>query len=260
MSTTRRPVGRMAGRTLSTCAPSILTRAVQARLRAHPEVFHRSWLAAGVTAVFDVGGFAWTLRMRDDAEGSTEAPHVSAAGPLLSTVDHWLNLPAERQFMVLTDSSATPGVRYLKAMGADAVKVWFIVRSGNDFAAMERAVLTAGEEAKRAGLPLIVHATGLREAKVALRAGARLLVHSVDNVPVDDEFIQLCRKNGTVYCPTLTVRDGYVRLAESVAGGTPPPSDDPHGVVDSLTRAHLAATPELWRAASASRARYRAPR
>ena len=40
--------------------------------------------------------------MRDEAERSTRAPHVSAAGPLLSTVDHWLNVPAERQFMVLT--------------------------------------------------------------------------------------------------------------------------------------------------------------
>ncbi len=217
--------------------------AVEARLRAHPERFHRAWLASGVTAVFDVGGFPWTLRMRDDAERSTEAPHVSAAGPLLTTVDHWLNLPAERQFMLMRDSaSAHEGVRYLKAIGADAVKVWFIVRAGSDFAAMERAVLAAGEEARRVGLPLIVHATGLREAKVALRAGARLLVHSVQDLPVDDEFLELCRRNGALYCPTLSVRDGYVRMAESVTDGTPPVVDDPNAVVDSLTLAHIAAT------------------
>ncbi len=222
--------------------------AVEARLQAHPERFHRAWLASGVTAVFDVGGYPWTLRMRDDAEHSTEAPHVSTAGPLLTTVDHWLNLPAERQFMVLRDSaSAHEGVRYLKAIGADAVKVWFIVRAGSDFAALERAVLAAGEAARRAGLPLIVHATGLREAKVALRAGARLLVHSVQDLPVDDEFLDLCRHNGALYCPTLSVRDGYVRMAESVTNGTPPAVDDPNGVVDSLTLAHLAATPTTAR-------------
>jgi imidazolonepropionase-like amidohydrolase len=222
--------------------------AVEARLRAHPERFHRAWLASGVTAVFDVGGFPWTLRMRDDAERSTEAPHVSAAGPLLSTVDHWLNLPAERQFIVLRDSAAAEeGVRYLRAIGADAVKVWFIVRPGSDFAAMEQAVRAAGVAARRAGLPLIVHATGLREAKAALRAGARLLVHSVDDLPVDQEFLTLCRRESTIYCPTLTVRDGYARLAESVSSGRPPAVDDPNGVVDSLTLANLASTPEAAR-------------
>jgi imidazolonepropionase-like amidohydrolase len=222
--------------------------AVEARLRAHPERFHRAWLASGVTAVFDVGGYPWTLAMRDEAEQGTRAPHVSTAGPLLSTLDHWLNLPAERQFIVLRDStSARDGVRYLKSIGADAVKVWFIVRPADDFPALERAVLAAGREARAAGLPLIVHATGLREAKAALRAGARLLVHSVFDLPVDDEFLGLCRTNGTFYCPTLTVSDGYGRLAESVAGGEAPRPDDPNGVVDSLTLAHLAATPATAR-------------
>lgn len=217
---------------------------VEAGLSAHPERFHRTWLASGVTAVFDVGGFPWTLRMRDEAEKTTRAPHVSTAGPLLSTIDHWLNTPAERQFMVLKDSAAArDGVHYLKSVGADAVKVWFIVRPQDDFAANERAVMAAGAEARRAGLPLIVHATGLKEAKVALRAGARYLVHSVQDLPVDAEFLDLAKQNGTIYCPTLTVRDGYVRLAESVASGAPPPVDDPNGVVDSLTLAHLAATP-----------------
>lgn len=221
---------------------------VQARLRATPERFHRSWLASGVTAVFDVGGFPWTLRMRDDAARSTEAPHVATAGPLLSTLDHWLNLPAERQFIHITsDSAARAGVRYLKATGSDAVKVWFIVRRGMDFAALERAVVAAGEEARRAGLPLIVHATGLREAKAALRAGARLLVHSVDDAPVDAEFIALAKRNMTIYCPTLTVRDGYLRMYRAAAEGRPPASDDPNAVLDSLTRAHVLATPEVAR-------------
>jgi imidazolonepropionase-like amidohydrolase len=226
----------------------------EARLRAHPERFHRSWLASGVTAVFDVGGYPWTMRMRDDAERNTEAPHVAAAGPLLSTIDFWLNLPAERQFIFLHDStSARDGVRYLKSLGASAVKVWFIVRPGSDFAAMERAVMAAGVEARRAGLPLIVHATGLREAKAALRAGAKFLVHSVQDLPVDVEFLALAKASGTIYCPTLTVRDGYVRLYRSAAEGRAPSVDDPNGVLDSLTLAHIASTPEAARRAGASR-------
>ena len=88
------------------------------RLREHPERFHRAWLACGVTAVFDVGGYPWTLAMARAAEATTEAPHVAAAGSLLSTVDHWLNLAAERQFIYLADSAtAVEGVRYLASLG-----------------------------------------------------------------------------------------------------------------------------------------------
>ncbi|HEY3216888.1 MAG TPA: amidohydrolase family protein [Candidatus Eisenbacteria bacterium] len=231
------------------------------RLREHPEVFQRAWLASGVTAVFDVGGYPWTVAMAHAAESNWEAPHIAAAGPLLSTVDHWLNLPAERQFIHLHDStSAVEGVRYLKALGVAAVKVWFIVRPGSDFQAMERAVHVAGEEARRAGLPLIVHATGLREAKAALKAGAKLLVHSVDDHLVDAEFLTLAKRNGTLYCPTLTVRDGGRRMADAVLDGNAPTLDDPNGAVDSLTRALVAATSAEARRAGATARRYRATR
>jgi imidazolonepropionase-like amidohydrolase len=218
---------------------------VEQRLREHPEVFQRAWLACGVTSVFDVGGYAWTVAMAHAAEANTEAPHMSAAGPLLSTLDFWLNLPAERQFMYLPDSTAAvQGVRYLKSIGADAVKVWFIVRPGSDLDAMARNVMTAGAEAKRQGLPLIVHATGLPEAKAALRAGARLLVHSVMDVPVDAEFLRLAKEARAFYCPTLTVIDGYGKIPLAAHTGAEPAIDDPLGAVDSLTRARVASTPE----------------
>ena len=218
---------------------------VEKRLREHPEVFQRAWLACGVTSVFDVGGYAWTVSMAHAAEANTDAPHIAAAGPLLSTYDFWLNLPAERQFMYLNDStSAIEGVRYLKSIGADAVKVWFIVRPGSDLEAMARNVSVAGAEARREGLPLIVHATGLAEAKAALRAGARLLVHSVMDVPVDGEFLRLAKEAHTFYCPTLTVSDGYGKIPLAARTGAAPAIDDPLGAVDSLTRARIASTPE----------------
>ena len=218
---------------------------VEKRLREHPEVFQRAWLTCGVTSVFDVGGYAWTVSMAHAAEANTDAPHIAAAGPLLSTYDFWLNLPAERQFMYLNDStSAIEGVRYLKSIGADAVKVWFIVRPGSDLEGMARNVNVAGAEAKREGLPLIVHATGLAEAKAALRAGARLLVHSVMDVPVDGEFLRLAKEAHTFYCPTLTVSDGYGKIPLAARTGAAPAIDDPLGAVDSLTRARIASTPE----------------
>src|SRR5262249_28153354 len=58
-------------------------------LRSHPERFFRSYLCSGVTAVFDVGGYPWTWGLRARAQTDSGAPHVAAAGPLLSTLDHW---------------------------------------------------------------------------------------------------------------------------------------------------------------------------
>jgi imidazolonepropionase-like amidohydrolase len=217
---------------------------VEADLRAHPERWFRSYLCSGVTAVFDVGGYPWTWDLRARAESDTAAPHVAAAGPLLSTLDHWLNLPAERQFIYLADAKvAHDGVLYLSAHGASAVKVWFINNKDRDFDQMAEAVKAAGEEAHARHLPLIVHATGLAEAKAALRAGADLLVHSVWDLPVDGEFLDLAKKNGTIYCPTLTVAGGYDRMNRSVVSGTPPEVDDPGGCVDEETIARIASTP-----------------
>jgi imidazolonepropionase-like amidohydrolase len=54
-----------------------------------------------------------------------------------------------------------------------------------------------------------VHATELVVAKSALRAGADLLVHSVVDAPVDDEFIALARGRKAIYCPTIFVMSSY---------------------------------------------------
>ena len=216
---------------------------VEADLQEHPDRFFRSHLCSGVTAVFDVGGYPWTLAMARRERVDTHAPHVAAAGPLLSTLDHWLNLPAERQFIFLKDAeSARTGVAYLKSIGAAAVKVWYIVRPDLPVEKSAPAVLAAGEEARKAKLPLIVHATGLAEAKVAIQAGAHLLVHSVIDKPVDEEFLALAKKNGTMYCPTLTVFGGYYRMAQAVVTKRPAAVDDPNGCVDKETLGKVAET------------------
>jgi imidazolonepropionase-like amidohydrolase len=189
---------------------------VQARLAARPESFFRAYTCSGVTAVFDVGGFAWSWTLPARAERDLTAPHVAAAGPLLSTVDHPpTTLPDMRQIVqVATDSAARAMVRANVARGTDAVKFWVVLRPGADTAAVAATVRAAGEEAHRLGVPFIVHATTLWSAKTALRAGADLLVHSVDDSIVDDEFLTLARQHGTAYTPTLTVYDGYRQVAE----------------------------------------------
>lgn len=179
-----------------------------------PTRFYRSWLCSGVTATFDVGGYPWTWGLRDDAERSTDAPHVAAAGPLLSTRDHWLNVPAERQFLhIASDSAVQAGAHYLVANSTDAIKVWYLVsENAQDTAAWAGRIRMAGKLASDADIPLIVHATNLWAATRALEAGAKLLVHGVADRPVDAAFISLAKRNGTVYTPTLVVNDGYRQL------------------------------------------------
>src|SRR6185503_1460038 len=99
--------------------------------------------------------------------------------------------------------------------------------------------------ARKRDLPLIVHATGLAEAKQALRAGANVLVHSVEDVAVDQEFIDLAKRNGTIVIPTLTVIDGYVRMFRGVVDRKAPTIDDPNRCVDAATRAKVAETATL---------------
>jgi len=219
---------------------------VEADLHAQPERLYRSYLCSGVTSVFDVGGYPWTLELQERTSRSTTAPRVVAAGPLLSTIDFWLNLPDQRQFIYMSDEAAVrAAVRAHKAWGAAAIKVWYIMPpQPPDTARVSALVHAAGDEARKVGLPLIVHATGLWEAKDAVRAGARVLVHSVWSAPVDDEFLTLVRRQGTIYVPTLTVPDGY----RQVAARRFERDRQPLACVDPATRVKALATDTVARA------------
>lgn len=205
-------------------------------LRREPERFHRAWLCSGVTSVFDVGGYTWTFDLARATRSATDAPRVVAAGPLLSTIDHWVNLPTMRQFIFMrSDSLVRSAVRAQAATGAEAVKVWYIDLPDSVRRHMRPLLDLAGAEAARAGLPLIVHATELRTAKEALAAGAKVLVHSIETDTVDAALIALARRNGTIVIPTLTVAEGYT----DVILGRSPAARYPLDCVDPATRAKL---------------------
>ena len=218
---------------------------VVADLQRRPERFFRSYLCSGVTSVFDVGGYPWTWDLEPRTSRSTAAPLVRAAGPLLSTRDFWLNLPGEKQFIYMTDEETVrQAVRAHRARRSRAVKVWYILSSEmRDTARLSRLVHAAGDETRKAGLPFIVHATGLWQAKDAVRAGATLLVHSVQSDSVDAEFIRITRERGTVYTPTLVVSDGYLQVAQRHVAR----ERQPLACVDPETRARVLATDTVAR-------------
>jgi imidazolonepropionase-like amidohydrolase len=181
-----------------------------ARNKARLPVTFRTWLASGVTSVADVGGPFWNFTVREAAAMSEIAPRVAVAGPLISMVDRTkLDLGDPPIITAAAPAAARALVKKQVAHKPDYIKVWYIHRPGDDMKAQEAIVRAVAEEAHAAGIRLAVHATELEVAKSALRAGADILVHSVTDAPVDDEFIRLARERKAIYCPTIFVMSSY---------------------------------------------------
>ncbi|MXO76032.1 amidohydrolase family protein [Altererythrobacter aerius] len=91
----------------------------------------------------------------------------------------------------------------------DVLKVfadgWRYGRDG-DLMSMNRPTLAAiVADAHKAGKPVVTHTVTLEGAKVAAAAGVDALGHGIGDALVDDELIDLMRRNGTAYVPTLVV-------------------------------------------------------
>jgi imidazolonepropionase-like amidohydrolase len=73
------------------------------------------------------------------------------------------------------------------------------------------------DEAHKKGYRVAAHIVLLADAKGVLKAGADFIAHSVRDVPVDDEFIQLMKQRDIYYCPTLTREISTYVYAETPA-------------------------------------------
>ena len=200
-------------------------------LAAHPERFHRANLCSGVTSVFDVGGFPWTYTIARRSRNATDAPRVVATGPLLSTIMLDQEMLGQFTFMA-GDSTVRAAVRAHQASGAEALKVWYLEVPDSLRPHAKAMLMAAGDEARKLGLRLVVHATELARAKEAIEAGAVVLVHDVFSSTVDPEFLVAARRGGTIVIPTLTVLEGYADLFLGRSPGWRYPLD----CVDPTTR------------------------
>lgn len=218
-------------------------------LKENPHRAHRSYLCSGVTGVFDAGGYPWTAALGAEAEHNSEKVHITAAGPLITHVTQAFPLFAamgESAFLPMTtDEEAVASVKELAQMGAKAVKVWYAPPQPDQQEILDARLMLIGREAKSAGLPLVLHATDLRGAKVAIRAGAHALLHSVEDQLVDEEFLTLAKKHGVYYAPTLTVSRNWARGFVAIATGMAYPVDDPNNCIDAVTMAKIADSDSL---------------
>lgn len=178
----------------------------------------KRYLASGITAVVDMGGPFWNFHTRDLAAATAEAPRVAVAGPLISTVSRpQLDLGDPPIIKAATPKDARRLVKLQLEQSPDLVKIWFILPPSGDVSENLDVVKAAIDEAHKGGVRVAVHATQLETARAAVLAGADILVHSVDDKPVDEEFVGLLKMAKVIYCPTLIVLEGY---AEVLGGNT----------------------------------------
>lgn len=181
---------------------------IQERL---PNTF-ASYLRAGVTAVADVGGPMLNFDIRSQANSTKKAPRVIVAGPLISTVANpKLDIGDPPIVKVSSNEEVDKLVQQLADQKADLVKIWFIVSPQLNFEDNLKLIQRTIDQSHAKGIRVAVHATQLATAKEAVRAGADILVHSVDDKEVDDEFIKLLKQKGTIYTSSISVLDGYNR-------------------------------------------------
>ena len=167
------------------------------------------YIVSGVTSVIDRGGPFSSLEIRAFAEAQNAAPRIALSGPMLTTYrPSEADRPDATGHHIETPDQARAMVSRLAAAGVDLIKIHF-VPDGTALDATLAWVRAAVEEAGSHGLPVTVHATRAALARAVIEVGASQLVHSVDDYPVDEEFVRLLSDSGAVYTTTLLVYEGY---------------------------------------------------
>ncbi len=176
-----------------------------------PDYFRR-YLRLGITTIMDVGGPFKNFVVRDEVAKEQLSPNVLVTGPLFSSYQP-AALTTDDPPILKISSKAEAEVLFNKMLPnkPDFIKVWYIVSPAIPAEETFPIVEHINQLAEENGLKLAVHATQLETAKLAVKAGADILVHSVEDRVVDDEFIQALKENGVAYIPTLIVGKNYGR-------------------------------------------------
>lgn len=170
------------------------------------------YLACGITTVVDVGGPFSNFSIRDKVNADPKATNAWVTGPLVSTyLPPNLDKKDPPIVKVTTPEEARELVQKQLPYKPDFIKIWYIVVPGMPAESTLHIVKATIEESHAHGLKVAVHATEYETAKLAVTAGADILVHSVNDKVLDNEMLQLLKNKQTVYIPTLTVMHGYKR-------------------------------------------------
>ena len=193
----------------------------QAWLQNNMDDILRRYLRLGITSVIDVGGPLANFDIRDRIAESNAHPNLFLTGPLISTYQpEAFKMDDAPIIKVNSTEEARELVRRQVPYKPDFIKIWYITLPNQGAESTYDIVEATIDESHKHNLKVAVHATELNTAKLALRAGADFLVHSVDD-PVDKDFITLLEKNKATYIPTLMVHRKYIETFSQKYNATP---------------------------------------
>ena len=110
-------------------------------------------------------------------------------------------------YEVSTADEARTALRGFAAKNLKHVKIWVDDRRGT-YPKMTPEVYNAViDEAHRHGMKVHAHATTLADQKAVVRAGVDVLVHTVGNEKIDDEFVQLLREKKPYWTTVIGLGD-----------------------------------------------------
>jgi imidazolonepropionase-like amidohydrolase len=170
----------------------------------------KRYLRLGITTVMDLGGPFSNFTIRDSISKTIISPNVLVTGPLFSIVESsGLALNDPPIVKVASNEDVDRLFNKMLPFKPDFIKVWYI--SGKEYPAEKSFPLVkyiAGLSSQN-NLKLAVHATELKTAQLAVEAGANILVHSVEDEIIPDEFVNTLKDKNVTYIPTLMVSGNY---------------------------------------------------
>ena len=110
-------------------------------------------------------------------------------------------------YEVTTGAQARSAVQGMAARGIKQVKIWVDDRRGT-YPKMTPEVYNAViDEAHRHGMIVQAHAIQMADQKAVVRAGADVLVHTVQNEPLDEEMLALLREKKPYWTTVIGLGD-----------------------------------------------------
>lgn len=120
---------------------------------------------------------------------------------------------SEAPYWVDTEEEARAAVRELAEKEVDIVKIWVDDRGGRYEKLTPELYGAVIDEAHNHGLRVTAHIFSLEDAKGLLRAGVDSFAHSVRDMEVDDEFVEMIRERPeVVLMPNLGSRGVFEDL------------------------------------------------
>lgn len=170
----------------------------------------------GITTVIDLGGPSANLIHLQNISCMSSCPDIHAAAELISSAPvEELQNEGVTFLSVNKASEAVAAVRMQAQLGARISKFVWTNEAGLTPQQLFELYQPAMSHARDSGLIVAVHVQDLEYAKMAIRAGADLLVHGVMTSEIDDEFISLALENDVTYVPTLTAYEHYLHIFQN---------------------------------------------